>query len=82
MTSLAAAYQRPLVGAAAPQQPAPAAVGVAVAPEQLDEALLPAARPGGAADRRGGVVRVQVVEQRVPDQLARADARARARTRR
>ena len=45
------------VRAAAPQQPAPAPVVVAVAGEQLDEALLPAGRAGGAADGRGGVVR-------------------------
>src|ERR1019366_5417209 len=55
--------------AAAPQQPAPAAVAVAVASEQFDEAGLPAVRSGSLATRRGRVVRMQAVQQRLAEQL-------------
>ena len=58
------------VRAAAPQQRAPASVAVTVAGEQFDEAARPAVGGVRLARSRGGVVRMQVVEQALADQLA------------
>ena len=68
---------------AAPQQPAPAAIAMAVACEQLDDAAmlvrlaLAALGSGGAlagAERRGAIVRMQKVEQRLADEGLRVPA--------